>query len=166
MYSIGHNIALFPIVVAAGSLYSLERTHIHQRLYKYPREIRAKTHRTTSHITTIQRNRTTSPAPVLAPRMALPKKSTTTPEEVLLYVPNIIGYSRVLFTIGSLVLMLTMPKYWVLSTALYVASFVGDLFGTSINRALEPFHCCISLQFSHLCTYFNKCCRWISGTKA
>ena len=53
----------------------------------------------------------------------------TTANDVLLYVPNLIGYSRVVFTISSLTLMLTVPtQYWLLATILYLSSFVGDLF--------------------------------------
>ena len=53
----------------------------------------------------------------------------TTPKDVLLYVPNLIGYSRVILTILSLILMVSASEYWVLATALYIGSFVGDLFG-------------------------------------
>ena len=53
----------------------------------------------------------------------------TTAENVLLYVPNLIGYGRVICTVVSLTLMLAAPQYWALAIALYVSSFVGDLFG-------------------------------------
>lgn len=56
-------------------------------------------------------------------------KTLTTPTDVLLYTPNLIGYSRVLFTLLSLFLMMAFPRYWLLAITLYVVSFVGDLFG-------------------------------------
>lgn len=49
--------------------------------------------------------------------------------DVLLYVPNLIGYSRVLFTVVSIILMVSASEYWLLATGLYLGSFVGDLFG-------------------------------------
>jgi hypothetical protein len=55
--------------------------------------------------------------------------TTITAQDVLFYVPNWIGYSRVVCTVTSLILMLTLPRYWLLATILYIASFVGDLFG-------------------------------------
>jgi phosphatidylglycerophosphate synthase len=54
-------------------------------------------------------------------------------EDVLLYVPNLIGYSRVLFTVVSVVMMVSVPEYWLLATGLYIGSFVGDLFGQYIG---------------------------------
>lgn len=53
---------------------------------------------------------------------------TVTPVNVLLYVPNLIGYGRIIFTLTSLILMTIAPSQWIISIALYVASFVGDLF--------------------------------------
>jgi CDP-diacylglycerol--inositol 3-phosphatidyltransferase len=53
---------------------------------------------------------------------------TVTPANVLLYVPNLIGYGRIIFTLTSLILMTLAPSQWIISIALYVASFVGDLF--------------------------------------
>eukprot|EP00934_Nitzschia_sp_Nitz4_P001716 Nitzschia sp. Nitz4//scaffold22_size323478//306168//306929//NITZ4_000592-RA/size323478-augustus-gene-0.217-mRNA-1//1//CDS//3329543192//1716//frame0 len=61
----------------------------------------------------------------------------TTAHDVLLYVPNLIGYSRVLFTVGSLFLMMVSPQYWFLATLLYIASFVGDLFDGLVARKLN-----------------------------
>jgi phosphatidylglycerophosphate synthase len=54
---------------------------------------------------------------------------TTTALNVLLYVPNLIGYGRVICTLASLFLMIAFPQFWLLAIALYIASFVGDLFG-------------------------------------
>lgn len=53
----------------------------------------------------------------------------TTAKDVLVYVPNLIGYSRVACTIGALYLMIAAPDNWMLAIILYLASFVGDLFG-------------------------------------
>ena len=53
----------------------------------------------------------------------------TTANDVLIYIPNLIGYFRVACTIGALFLMIAATDYWVLAITLYLASFVGDLFG-------------------------------------
>jgi len=63
--------------------------------------------------------------------------TTTSANDVLLYVPNLIGYSRVLFTSTSLVLMLSHSRLWWLATALYISSFVGDLFDGLVARRLN-----------------------------
>lgn len=60
-----------------------------------------------------------------------------TPEDVLVYVPNIIGYSRVVFTLLSLFLMMGFPQLWLVATFLYIASFVGDLFGKWTKRTIQ-----------------------------
>ena len=59
-----------------------------------------------------------------------------TANEVLLYVPNLIGYCRVACTVGSLFLMIAAREHWILSTVLYLASFVGDLFDGLVARRL------------------------------
>lgn len=48
--------------------------------------------------------------------------------DVLVYIPNIIGYSRVALTLTSIVLMICFPTLWILAISCYVASFVGDMF--------------------------------------
>lgn len=53
---------------------------------------------------------------------------TVTPANVLIYIPNLIGYGRIIFTLTSLILMILAPSQWIISIALYVSSFVGDLF--------------------------------------
>eukprot|EP00536_Pseudo-nitzschia_multiseries_P009198 jgi/Psemu1/200187/e_gw1.252.4.1 len=63
-------------------------------------------------------------------------KPVTTANDVLLYVPNLIGYSRVAFTITALFLMLAARENWVLAIVLYLASFVGDLFDGMVARRL------------------------------
>mmetsp|Transcript_45420 Transcript_45420/g.50924 ORF Transcript_45420/g.50924 Transcript_45420/m.50924 type:complete len:219 (+) Transcript_45420:130-786(+) len=62
--------------------------------------------------------------------------TVVTANEVLLYVPNLIGYSRVLCTFGSLSLMVAKKEYWILAIILYLASFVGDLFDGLVARRL------------------------------
>lgn len=63
--------------------------------------------------------------------------TAVTANNVLLYVPNIIGYSRVICTVGSLCLMITVREsYWILAIILYLASFVGDLFDGLVARRL------------------------------
>ena len=57
--------------------------------------------------------------------------SPATANDVLLYVPNLIGYLRVLCTVASLFLMMSYPHLWFTASVLYILSFVGDLFGTS-----------------------------------
>ena len=69
--------------------------------------------------------------------MAKAASHKTTPENVLLYVPNLIGYARVLSTLASLTLMLTAPQHWVVAIALYIGSFVGDLFDGLVARKLN-----------------------------
>jgi CDP-diacylglycerol--inositol 3-phosphatidyltransferase len=61
----------------------------------------------------------------------------TTPSNVLLYIPNIIGYLRVIFTLFSLTLMICLPSHWVAAILLYVASFVGDLFDGMAARKFD-----------------------------
>jgi hypothetical protein len=81
---------------------------------------------------------------------------TTTAKDVLLYVPNMIGYSRVVCTVTSLTLMLTVPRYWVLATALYIASFVGDLFGKNdlfVEEKYMDFHKKKSFQQTDVFTH-------------
>lgn len=54
----------------------------------------------------------------------------TTAKDVLFYVPNLIGYFRIISTLLSLFLMMAYPNLWLIAVILYVSSFVGDLFGT------------------------------------
>ena len=57
------------------------------------------------------------------------KTKNTTANDVLLYVPNLIGYFRIACTVGALFLMIAATENWMLAIFLYLASFVGDLFG-------------------------------------
>ena len=57
------------------------------------------------------------------------KTATTTPAQVIWYIPNCIGYLRVVFALCSFVLLLVWPDdYRILGIILYLANFVGDLF--------------------------------------
>jgi CDP-diacylglycerol--inositol 3-phosphatidyltransferase len=65
-------------------------------------------------------------------------KANPSPTDVLLYVPNLIGYSRVLLTLASLVVMLVdSAGYWNVAICLYIASFVGDLLDGWVARKLQ-----------------------------
>ena len=55
-------------------------------------------------------------------------ENQTTAGDVLVYIPNIIGYLRVALTLTSIVLMICFPALWIIAIACYVASFVGDMF--------------------------------------
>lgn len=68
---------------------------------------------------------TPNPKPVAADT-ALHVKVTA--NQVLLYVPNLIGYTRVLCALCSYLLMACAPdSLWLLAILLYLANFVGDL---------------------------------------
>jgi CDP-diacylglycerol--inositol 3-phosphatidyltransferase len=60
----------------------------------------------------------------------------TTAEDVLRYVPNLIGYSRIVCAIGALFLMIIAKDYWMLAIILYLVNFVGDLFDGLVARRL------------------------------
>lgn len=68
-----------------------------------------------------------------------PKQPPTTAKDVLLYIPNLIGYSRVVMTLSSFVCMICFSEYWLLAIILYVSSFVGDLVD---GMAARKFHQC------------------------
>ena len=61
----------------------------------------------------------------------------TTARDVLLYVPNLIGYGRVILTIVSFFFMIFHPHRWFLALWLYIASFVGDLFDGLAARKFD-----------------------------
>ncbi|KAL7468512.1 hypothetical protein ACHAXS_008736 [Conticribra weissflogii] len=61
----------------------------------------------------------------------------TSASDVLVYVPNLIGYSRVILTLTSLILMICFPEKWIFATVLYVSSFVGDLFDGMAARKFD-----------------------------
>jgi hypothetical protein len=60
-----------------------------------------------------------------------------TASDVLVYIPNLIGYLRVALTLTSIVLMICSPGHWVIAIACYVASFVGDLFDGMAARKFD-----------------------------
>jgi hypothetical protein len=63
--------------------------------------------------------------------------SKTTAEDVLVYIPNLIGYMRVILTLTSIVLMICFPSAWVVAIICYLASFVGDLFDGMAARKFD-----------------------------
>lgn len=55
--------------------------------------------------------------------------TTTTATDVIWFVPNLIGYTRVAMAILAFILMsMDSKRYWLPSILLYISSFVGDLF--------------------------------------
>ena len=62
---------------------------------------------------------------------------STTAGDVLLYIPNLIGYLRVICTVLSLILMIRFPDRWIIAIILYVSSFVGDLFDGLAARKFD-----------------------------
>lgn len=62
---------------------------------------------------------------------------STSAGDVLLYVPNLIGYLRVICTVLSLILMICFPHMWITAIILYVSSFVGDLFDGMAARKFD-----------------------------
>jgi phosphatidylglycerophosphate synthase len=57
--------------------------------------------------------------------------------DVLVYIPNLIGYLRVALTLTSIVLMICSPDHWIIAIVCYVASFVGDLFDGMAARKFD-----------------------------
>lgn len=53
--------------------------------------------------------------------------ATTSAITVLLYIPNLIGYIRILFSTAALLLMSEAPSFWLLAVALYVTSVSREL---------------------------------------
>jgi CDP-diacylglycerol--inositol 3-phosphatidyltransferase len=51
-----------------------------------------------------------------------------TADDILLYVPNLIGYTRVVCATGAFLLMICAPTFWLLAIILYLFNFIGDLF--------------------------------------
>ena len=67
-------------------------------------------------------------------RQLVDSRVTTTAQDVLLYIPNLIGYARVLSELSSFVLIMSIPVCgsWPLC---YLSAFVGDLFDGMAARA-------------------------------
>lgn len=60
--------------------------------------------------------------------MATSRSTTVTANQVLLYVPNLVGYARVGCAVGSFGLMICAPDgTWHVAILLYLTNFVGDL---------------------------------------
>jgi CDP-diacylglycerol--inositol 3-phosphatidyltransferase len=47
--------------------------------------------------------------------------------DVLIYIPNLIGYGRVLAALASFVVMVVWPDQYLLAVLLYLTNFIGDL---------------------------------------
>lgn len=65
------------------------------------------------------------------------KQRTVSATSVLLFIPNLIGYARVLAALASFVVMSAFPDFWAVGVGLYLASFVGDLFDGLLARKLD-----------------------------
>lgn len=50
-----------------------------------------------------------------------------TTQDVLLFIPNLIGYARILAALTSFVVMVVFPEHWASAILLYIANFAGDL---------------------------------------
>lgn len=56
------------------------------------------------------------------------KKRPISSNDVLLYVPNLIGYARILSALVGFLIMMCAPTLWLMGILLYFLNFVGDLF--------------------------------------
>ncbi|KAL7547389.1 hypothetical protein ACHAWF_010699 [Thalassiosira exigua] len=65
------------------------------------------------------------------------ERPAVTADDVLVFIPNIIGYLRVVLTLASITLMICRPDRWVVGIGCYVASFVGDLFDGMAARKFD-----------------------------
>jgi hypothetical protein len=54
-------------------------------------------------------------------------QDVVTAGDVLLYLPNLIGYGRVVAALASFVVMVLWPDQYILAIFLYLTNFVGDL---------------------------------------
>ena len=64
--------------------------------------------------------------------------TTTTANDVLWFVPNLIGYLRVAMALLAFTLMaISGEDYWLVAVLLYIGSFVGDLFDGWAARKLD-----------------------------
>lgn len=61
----------------------------------------------------------------------------TTAGDVLAYIPNLIGYLRILLTLLGIALMICRPRDWEVAILCYVASFAGDLFDGMAARRFD-----------------------------
>lgn len=59
---------------------------------------------------------------------------TITADDVLLYIPNLIGYMRIICASIGLLLMICTPQYWLPAILLYLMNFIGDLFDGLVAR--------------------------------
>lgn len=63
--------------------------------------------------------------------------TATTAADILLFIPNLIGYVRVVLTLTALTLMLCVPSVWLLAILLYLTSFILDLFDGMAARKFQ-----------------------------
>lgn len=56
---------------------------------------------------------------------------------VFFFVPNLIGYGRVVLTLTSFIIMIRYSECWAISMILYTSSFVGDFFDGIMARKLN-----------------------------
>ena len=59
---------------------------------------------------------------------------TISANDVLLYLPNLIGYSRISCATFGFILMICTPQYWLIAILLYLMNFIGDLFDGIVAR--------------------------------
>jgi len=68
----------------------------------------------------------------------MPTSTATTANDVIWFVPNLIGYTRVVMALAAFTLIVVdSSTYWALATILYCGSFVGDLFDGWAARKLD-----------------------------
>lgn len=71
-------------------------------------------------------------------RRELKMAATATRTDVFWFIPNLIGYVRILMALAAFVLMsVNGNDYWSLAVLLYLSSFVGDLFDGWAARKLD-----------------------------
>jgi CDP-diacylglycerol--inositol 3-phosphatidyltransferase len=63
--------------------------------------------------------------------------NVTTATDVLFFIPNLIGYFRVVSTLSALTLMIAMPSAWLSAILLYLLSFILDLFDGLAARKFQ-----------------------------
>ena len=68
----------------------------------------------------------------------MPESKVTTAHDVIWFVPNLIGYARVIMALSAFALMCIVGgDAWPYAVVLYTGSFVGDLFDGWAARQLD-----------------------------
>jgi CDP-diacylglycerol--inositol 3-phosphatidyltransferase len=75
-------------------------------------------------------------AGTMSPRVTTPT-TVTTVTDVILYIPNIIGYIRITCAMVSYSIMIYLPQYWYYGILFYIMNFIGDLFDGYVARQLH-----------------------------